>query len=174
MPRRSVRRGFTLVEILVVICIMTILMALLVVIIRGAIDRARTEKTRAIISTLSAACDSYKQDFGIFPPSNPHKESANLHLYLGRKRRMVEQRSQDGTNDIVVDRDPYIRDFRKDWLIPGAPNNYPDPPSEVIDAWDQPLHYRSPGLKNKRGVDIWSDGRNTKTDEDDLGNWPEE
>lgn len=172
--RRSCRRGFTLVEVIVVILIMTILMSLLVVIVRGSVDRARTAKTTALIHTLHAACDTYKQDFGVYPPNNPHKESANLHLRLGSKRRMVEQRSPDGTSDIVVERDPYIRDFKKDWLVPGAPNNYPDPPSEIIDAWEQPLHYRNPGVKNKRGVDIWSDGRSTKTDEDDIGNWPEE
>ncbi len=171
--QRTRRGGFTLVEILVVITIITILMALLVVMVRGVIERARIAKTRAFIETLHTQCENYKTDYGLYPPAQPQKESANLHLYLGRNRKKIESKSQDGSADVIIEKDAFMA-FKKDMLDAGATNTYPDPPSELIDAWTRVLHYKNPGTHNKRGVDIWSDGPNDKTDEDDIGNWRDE
>lgn len=41
----------------------------------------------------------------------------------------------------------------------------------VKDAWGRPLRYRSPGVKNPRGVDIWSLGPDPDDPSDDIDNW---
>jgi len=162
--------GFTLLEILIVITIITILMALLVVLVKGVITRAREAKTVAIIEILNKGCEDYKNAYNTFPRAGPHRDSANLHYYLGCNRKEVMQYSQDG-NHIVVAKPPFL-EFRREMLVPEATNGYPDPPSEIVDAWGRPVHYKNPGEHNKRGVDIWSDGVSDKDEEDDLGNWP--
>lgn len=69
-PRRSLRGGFTLIEILVVITILAILVALLVPALGGAQTRARIVQVRTDISALESAIAQFKSDFGsIEPPS---------------------------------------------------------------------------------------------------------
>jgi type II secretion system protein G len=41
-----------------------------------------------------------------------------------------------------------------------------------IDPWDHPYHYRSPGIHNPDGVDVWSVGPDgVDGSVDDIGNW---
>lgn len=64
------RRGFTLVEMLVVIVIISIIMAMLV---GGVVQMLRTAKakdTKALILTLEAAAERYKGGFRAYPPTD--------------------------------------------------------------------------------------------------------
>lgn len=63
------RRGFTLVELLVVIIIIAILMALLIPAIAGAMRQARSAAVQAEISQLAQALADFKSKFGDYPPS---------------------------------------------------------------------------------------------------------
>lgn len=64
------RRGFTLIEVLVVITILAILVALLVPALGGAQLRARIVQVRTDISALESAIGQFKSDFSsIEPPS---------------------------------------------------------------------------------------------------------
>ncbi len=64
------RRGFTLIEVLVVITILAILVALLVPALGSAQLRARVVQVRTDISALESAIAQFKSDFGsIEPPS---------------------------------------------------------------------------------------------------------
>jgi prepilin-type N-terminal cleavage/methylation domain-containing protein len=65
--RRS--RGFTLVEILVVVAIIVILMAILIPVAMGAISRARNAAIGFELSQLKTAVEEYKKDHGDYPPS---------------------------------------------------------------------------------------------------------
>lgn len=40
-----------------------------------------------------------------------------------------------------------------------------------LDAWDQPLVYKYPGVKNPTGYDLYSLGKDGVESADDLGNW---
>src|SRR5262245_14085740 len=62
-------RGFTLVEMLVVIVILGMLMSLAIVGVTSALRTARVSKTEALIENLAGACESYRTLWGDYPPS---------------------------------------------------------------------------------------------------------
>ena len=68
-PRAARRRGFTLVELLVVIVIIGILIALLLPAINGAIRTAKVAATSAEINQLAQALAQFKSQYGVYPPS---------------------------------------------------------------------------------------------------------
>ncbi len=63
------RRGFTLIEIMVVIVILAILIGLLLPALSSARTRVRQSQVRAEISQLENAIGNFKNRFGIEPPS---------------------------------------------------------------------------------------------------------
>ena len=60
-------RGFTLVEMMVVIVIIGILAGVVITQLSGRADRAKAEATRALISQISGALDLYKLDHNKYP-----------------------------------------------------------------------------------------------------------
>lgn len=172
-------RGFTLVELIVVIAIITLLMALLSVFIVGVLDRAANAKAKAIVEGLDKACQTYKLEYNVYPPDNKG-DSRNLHFYLGGDRMVSKGRSDDG-NSILV-KAPPILSFPTDWLKL-TKGQMPDPkqPVPIVDPWDALVRYKVPGNYNKKGVDIWSPGKNGQDDlvdpggeTDDICNWIKE
>jgi len=176
----SRRKGFTLVELLVVITIITLLVSLLVVLIANILDKARYAKTAAVVKLLDDACKTYHLDFGQYPP-NDKQDSRSLHHHLGIPRKIVVQRSDVGGN--LVTKKPPIVEFQRD-MLGDAKAGFPDPmnnPVPIVDAWDNPIRYKVPGKYNKKGVDIWSPGKDGKDqlddtlpDYDDVTNWSKE
>jgi len=66
--------GFTLIEMMAVILILTILVAFLVVRLAGADDTVRQQNTRAFIAQIEASIEEYSQERGDFPPSTFPKD----------------------------------------------------------------------------------------------------
>lgn len=62
-------RGFTLVELLVVIVIIAILAGLVTIGVSAAMVSARVSATEAFLQGLSGSCNQYAQRWGDFPPS---------------------------------------------------------------------------------------------------------
>ena len=71
MPNRPenarVRRGFTLVELLIVIGIIGLLMALLVPTVTSSLRKARRTRVQLELNGIATALDAYKSDFGDYP-----------------------------------------------------------------------------------------------------------
>lgn len=174
------RKGFTLVEILVVITIITLLVSLLVVLIANVIEKARYAKTAALIKMLDDACKTYNLDFGTYPP-NSKQDSRSLHYHLGIPRKIATVKSDVGGT--LTTTKPPIIEFKLD-MLGDTKAGLPDPktnPTVIVDAFDNPVKYVVPGKWNKKGVDIWSPGKNGKDeldqnhpDYDDVTNWAKE
>jgi prepilin-type N-terminal cleavage/methylation domain-containing protein len=173
------KRGFTLVEILVVITIITLLVSLLVVLIANIIDKARYAKTAATVKLLDEACKTYHVDFGVYPPKDA-SDSRCLHQHLGIPRRIQTVRSDLGSGLFTTK--PPIVEFQRDMLQEGKTISDPlRSPVAIVDGFDQPIKYLNPGKYNPKFVDIWSSGKNGKdeldekaSDYDDVTNWAKE
>jgi general secretion pathway protein G len=63
----AVRRGFTLIEVLVVVVIIAVLASIVAPNVFRHVDTAKNVAARAQISTLSAALDVYRLDNGRYP-----------------------------------------------------------------------------------------------------------
>jgi prepilin-type N-terminal cleavage/methylation domain-containing protein len=70
---RRCRGGFTLVELLIVIVIITILIGLLLSAGKVARDSTRAQATEGILKTLYLGIEAYRRDFGRLPPALPRK-----------------------------------------------------------------------------------------------------
>ena len=175
----SRRRGFTLIEILVVITIITLLVSLLVVLVTVLIDKARYAKTAATVKLLSDACKTYQLDFGVYPPKDA-QDSRCLHQHLGIPRRIQTVRSDMGGG--LYTTKPPIVEFQRDMLQEGKTISDPKTtPVPIVDGFENPIRYKNPGTYNKKFVDIWSPGKNgkdeyvdTAQDYDDVTNWAKE
>jgi len=76
---KPANRGFTLIEMLVVIAILGILMSLAVVGVSAALASAKVSKTEAIIEQLVSALESYRYSrWGDYPPSTLMEFRASL------------------------------------------------------------------------------------------------
>src|SRR5438552_15412394 len=67
--RRSERRGFTLVELLIVIAIISVLISLISAAVWKAFVASNRVRNHNEISQLALAVENFKQKFGIYPPS---------------------------------------------------------------------------------------------------------
>lgn len=74
------RRGFTLVEMLVVIVIIGILAAILVPTVAGAIRKAKIGAVSMELNQLSQAIDAYKLDQGDYPPDFSNRAAVVAHV----------------------------------------------------------------------------------------------
>jgi prepilin-type N-terminal cleavage/methylation domain-containing protein len=78
------RRGFTLVELLVVIVIIGILAALITVAVSAAMTSARQARILLEIGQLSGAIEQYKAKYGSYPPSTKPLLEQHIHSLFPR------------------------------------------------------------------------------------------
>src|SRR5512140_2544164 len=64
---RGRRSGFTLIEIMVVVIVLSILAAVLIPNLASKPDEARVSKAQSDIGTLSATVEQYRMDMGRYP-----------------------------------------------------------------------------------------------------------
>jgi general secretion pathway protein G len=155
--------GYSLIELLVVITILAILAALLMTLVRGAIERSKVAATLGMIRVLDAACSDYRTIWGSCPPGG---SSSNLHACLGGHRFAVVC-----ADPMTVQVYPPLVAFKREWLGSSAASTLPEPPLPVRDAWGKVVLYANPGTVHPRHVDIWSVGRDDADAVDDVGNW---
>ena len=71
------RRKFTLIEMLVVICIIGILMSLFLVGVQHAVNAGKRTKFLADVANVRAALEQYKNKWGRYPAQSAVEETAN-------------------------------------------------------------------------------------------------
>ena len=165
-------KGFTLLELLVVIVLICGLAAGLIIMIVGIIDGAKHDKTQGIVRAVSDACNAYRKEFQEWPPLTPYAGSANLHYYLGREfNYAIASTGGLGSGStlapVVKKHKPFV-EFRHDWLS-GSGTTDPTPPRPVCDAWNVPLRYEIITTAGVPYARITSSGANRIFgDEDDI------
>jgi len=164
MSRVSRHRGFTLIEMLIVISIITILGGMVLAAISIARRTSRENATAAIIKQLEAALTRYESDFNDYPPSDGDamgmRGSENLWKYL---------RTEKKEGPYITSKDVQTCDSDHNGQL------------EIADAFNHPIlyiHHRDYANKapNKRTFRLISGGANGKfeleeRDNDDIVNW---
>ncbi len=74
---RKKNLGFTLIEILIVIAIISILAAMIVVLAGQMTVKAQTQGTQAEILAIVTACNNYRTDFAVYPDVNQDMSKSN-------------------------------------------------------------------------------------------------
>lgn len=143
------RRGFTLVEILVVISLMTFLVTVLVTATLNVGQKAYVASTQVLFERIDLSIDRYRDLCGFCPPDGLDgpvvsregkeiKSSACLYEYLGRPLQIAKL----GTGGkVVVERydSPVMRGLRSSEIEMSPDEGVAI--AEIRDAWGSPLHY---------------------------------
>ena len=84
------RRGFTLIEILVVVGIIALLVGILLPALGKVQERARMTQTMGLMQEFAKACDAFQQEFGRYPGLVPEEILANDPQISGTENAMLE------------------------------------------------------------------------------------
>ncbi|MBN1663828.1 MAG: type II secretion system major pseudopilin GspG [Deltaproteobacteria bacterium] len=116
MKRKANERGFTLIELMVVIVILGILAGLIVPRIMGRPDEARQAKARIQIESMSTALKLYRLDNGAYPTTEQGLQALVEAPAVGR---LAKNWRQGGyLESSKVPKDPWNRDFV--YICPGT------------------------------------------------------
>lgn len=146
--RNQRRSAFTLIELLMVAAILAVLAAFAVPALMKSGTRAKEDLAKAAIGRngpIAKAMDTFRFDVGRYPDSSEGLAA----LY-------------EIPSGIDEDSGRWNGPYMKGTI------------EELLDSWQQPYEYRSPGEFNEDSYDLWSVGAdsNEGTD-DDLKNWRE-
>ncbi len=161
------RKGFSLVELLVVVSIIGILSVILVPNVQEHLRRAKIAQTQSLISRLSFAITAYENDFGKYPESyNPQK----LFVALTEKARTPYEPDSDEYRYIERGDSLWVHpdrqeDTRREQIIsslrqvPSDARRAQMDENVFVDAWGNTLYYVSSDEYNPGGR---SDFRTTR------------
>jgi prepilin-type N-terminal cleavage/methylation domain-containing protein len=118
LPKTSHRpRGFTLMELMVVLFILGLLMAIVVPGIGALLRVAQASATKANIELIDKACGFYKLDFNHLPPSSGGQGAAQLTLLLTG---YAHDENNDGTPvDLQAESGALLTTLAADDGVPG-------------------------------------------------------
>ena len=138
------RRGFTLIEIMLVVIIIGILVAMIVPNIAGRSEQARKTAARTDIeSNLSTALDLYRMDVGQYPTT------------------------EQGLSALIAE--PTSSPVPTQWNGP-----YLKKKKIPKDPWNRDYVYVSPGTHNPESYDLSSLGASGQEGADNVSNWDNE
>ena len=78
------RKGFTLVELLIVIVIICLLAALLIPAVTKALIAAKETQAAQLIASLDACAKQYERDYNTFPPTAPDASTGPMAYAIGK------------------------------------------------------------------------------------------
>ena len=111
-------RGFTLIELLTVITIIFILAGLVLAVSRYVTNKGKYSRAQSEIAAMSAACESYKADNGVYPDDGSYNTSGTYvkgnTATLNAQTDGVPQRNKSIRGDIFLGVHRFIsRSFRR-------------------------------------------------------------
>lgn len=149
LPHRKNGKGFTLIEILIVIAILAILFALGWIALSAISNRTKQKTAENEIALLSSAMQAYKADNGdILPMAKGNVESSNIlykALYCDSKNKGVPDTDKNG-----VQRKPYLDQGQLAFMNGtgdkestfGIPVVKKKKKYYLLDPWGEPYRYR--------------------------------
>jgi len=147
--RRMVRRGFTLLEILIVVGILALVAAFVVPGLIGAQDSAKIDMARSAVGNNGVIANSlkrYRLDVGKYPDTDEGLEA-------------------------LFTRPNSIDEDSKKWRGPYMEGD----PEELFDPWQEEYIYESPGKFNEDSYDLSSKGPDMdEGTDDDIKNWKDD
>lgn len=145
MQRKRLARGFTLLEIMVVLVIIGILATAVMLNIGGDVDRATITRAQADIATLSTALERYKMDNFTYPTTEQ-----GLAALVRKPNSDPEPRNyKQGGYINKLEKDPWGREYQ--YIFPGEHGEFDvfslgadgqmggEGPNEDIGNWDTSL-----------------------------------
>lgn len=172
--KRRDRRAFSLIELLAVMAIIVILASMVTVTAVSFYQKAQVARTKATITTLAAALESFRADYGSYPYHNPDAYAPDERP--ARPGDVVTSTADTPTYDI---RNLYGLLRETGYLPEAIDSNYIEVEEDhqvkgtdydhiVLDAWETPLAYRYPRWDDEAGewkedrFDLWSAGPDRK------------
>lgn len=156
----KMKRGFTLVETLVVIAIIVILASLVAGGLSLIRDKQAREKARVQIHLLATGLEEYKLDNGDYPQSTS-ADGSNSTNVLYKALYFDAASAPEGSSQARV----YVSD-----LNPASKNQMwlqgTGEGAKIIDPWKQEYRYRTGTSATNPDFDLWSSGKDQKTDSD--------
>ncbi|MFK7911679.1 MAG: type II secretion system protein GspG [Akkermansiaceae bacterium] len=165
-------RGFTLIEIMVVIAIIIVLAGMVVSGVGWYKRKAAENKTKVLVASVERALEEYRSDNSTFPVVNDPNEGSTSEVY------MALFGDSDGDGQANSGETVYLS-----ILDPNLTGNKLNVEKNggayvIVDSWFAPLRYQSPGDMNP-DFDLWSmgpDGQGGPTgasdkQRDDIKNW---
>ena len=141
--RRSARRGFTLVEVLIAIAIVAILGGLVAINFIGTEDRQKPKLVAEDLRRISSALDQFRIEFGRYPT-----EEEGIAVLWDRE-------SLETEDEADTDRWSAL-------LSEPKPN----------DLWGNPWNYRAESEYEGEPYDLWSNGEDGEEGtDDDIVSW---
>jgi len=151
--RTRARRGFTLVEVLLVLAIVGFLALIGIMATGNILEKAKVDTTKAVISEVESALDVYNAHVGHYPT----EEEGGINAMRTKPNFETEAMGENW-------RGPYLK-------------------KDPVDAWSRPLHYElqqaaasGTGTSSSGPViHLWSDGPDGQNGTaDDIKNWSDE
>lgn len=165
------KKGFTIVELLIVIVIIAILVALLIPAIGKAICAAKEGRGKALLTNISTSLENYKTDFyGRYPPMDAGLGSCKLFCIHNPTDPQMNFLGREGPKKL-----PYIIFKNEDCV--SHPSGIMDPadPTDWIHYRNNQMQPPPAGAKNTKTYDLWCKGCTTDSagaiPPDDVNNW---
>jgi prepilin-type N-terminal cleavage/methylation domain-containing protein len=172
---RTVRQGFTLVELMAVITIIVILAALVVSGMSFAIERQAKNKAQVQIELLSKAIQDYKFDMGRYPgvEDNSPVDGTNMteELYEALFYEGFQAAESPGGNTAtgggatkiyLAELDPISS--KQGWTGPATTM---PAKTKILDPWGREYRYRKGDSAQNPDFDLWSTGKDGETNASD-------
>jgi len=156
------RRGFTLVELLVVMAIIAILAGLVARTTGGALAQASRKRASNEIAALTTALEGYKAHYGDYPRdpfSRGQDGSYDIVFTVPEDNRFLREALSGGDSTEALSLNPDRKvffTFAKSMSRNNDPSALDQP---VIDPYGEPYGYRFPGHDERNGkkhFDLWT------------------